>query len=271
LKLRILLIVLSLFLVPATAGAAWRDNPFRDPQAPCFRWPARDYDGDGVWDRVDHCVDTPRGCTVDQFGCSSDSDGDGVCDGLDLCPHTPAGKQVDEHGCEKGGRVARQPPPKPVPPPVEKPKLKPQPASPPPVPENDAERQLIQSGSIRLENVYFETGSAKLLPESETALDEAGAALEKYPGLGIEIQGHTDTRGSESYNLQLSQARAEAVRTYLLYRFRIPPGNLIAKGYGESQPETRERNQEELLRNRRVVLKVLKPGALPKGIQIQKK
>ena len=55
-----------------------------DPQAPCYRWPAVDWDGDGVFDRIDYCNDTPRGCTVDRFGCSSDSDHDGVCDELGL-------------------------------------------------------------------------------------------------------------------------------------------------------------------------------------------
>jgi hypothetical protein len=62
-----------------------------DPGAPCYRWPAVDMDGDGVFDRVDHCVSTPPGCTVDAYGCEHDEDADGVCDGVDQCPNTPAG------------------------------------------------------------------------------------------------------------------------------------------------------------------------------------
>jgi OOP family OmpA-OmpF porin len=59
----------------------------------------RDTDGDGVSDRKDGCPDTPRGCKVDEKGCSLDADGDGVCDGLDQCPSTPKGCKVDAKGC----------------------------------------------------------------------------------------------------------------------------------------------------------------------------
>ena len=51
-------------------------NPYVDPKAPCFRWPATDMDGDGVFDRLDRCVSTPKGCVVDAHGCSTDQDGE---------------------------------------------------------------------------------------------------------------------------------------------------------------------------------------------------
>ena len=73
------------------------------------------------------------------------------------------------------------------------------------------------------------------------------------------MQGHTDTRGAAAYNMKLSQERAESVRQYLIDNYNIPPDHITAKGYGETQPETKERNQEELLRNRRVMLRVLNP------------
>jgi OOP family OmpA-OmpF porin len=244
----------ALFLIlPGAALAQPAGLAHVDPKAPCFRWPAVDTDGDGVFDRVDHCVSTKKGCVVDQYGCSSDGDRDGVCDGLDRCPNTPAGAPVDEWGCSPGTAAPEPPPSPPV----------------PAKPRSEAERQLVERGSIRLENIYFETGSAELLSESEASLREAGEALERFPDLKIEVQGHTDTRGKARYNQNLSQARAEAVRAFLLGHFKLASENLVAKGYGENDPETKERNDEELLRNRRVVLRVLNPEALPKNVKVK--
>jgi OOP family OmpA-OmpF porin len=244
--------------------------PYVDPGAPCYRWPATDFDGDGVFDRVDRCNDTPRGCTVDQWGCQSDSDGDGVCDGVDRCPGTAAGMEVDEDGCASNQRATGQVQPPPAEPPreVEKPKPAPMPAG---KPVSESERQLIESGRIRLENVYFETNSAVLLPESEASLREAGEALEKFPDLRIEVEGHTDTRGSSAHNQRLSQERAGTVRSWLLDHYQLRAENLVARGYGEDRPETKERNDEELLRNRRVVLTVTNPEALPRGVKVENK
>lgn len=238
-----------------------------DPAAPCFRWPAVDMDGDGVFDRVDHCVNTPKGCTVDAFGCETDADGDGVCDGLDRCPGTPPGMKVDKDGCaesQRSGGAVVPPTPK-VP---ERGKPEPVKAA---EPANEVERQLIETGRIRLENVYFETANSRLLPESEETLREVGRTLEKFPDLKVEIEGHTDTRGWAQYNLRLSQARAEAVRSFLLEYFKLKHDNYVAAGYGETRPETAERNDEELLRNRRVVLRVLNPDVLPKGVKVERK
>lgn len=256
-------------LTPVAAHAAWKDNPYRDHSRPAYRWPAVDYDKDGVWDHVDNCPGTKSGCSVDTWGCSSDTDGDGVCDGVDQCSNTPKGMKVDEKGCHEGaGAMRRTESEPPTAKEVEKPTPKPMPVAPP---QTESERQLIATGRIRLENVYFETASAKLLPESEAALDEAGQALEKFPYLKIEVEGHTDTRGSEAYNQKLSQARAESVRDYLLAKFQLSAANYTAKGYGESRPETQERNEEELLRNRRVVLTVMNPDELPKGVKVEHK
>ena len=220
-----------------------------------------DVDRDGVSDRYDRCPDTPRGCKVDDYGCPWDKDQDGVCDGLDRCPGTLRGARVDAHGCSpdqlgSGGT----PPPEPAetPPP------------PPPAPKrSEVEKKLIAVGEIRLENVYFESNSATLLSESETTLNEAGRALEHFRDLRIEVQGHTDTRGASAYNRQLSEARARSVRKYLLDHFHLSPGNFIARGYGESQPEAKEKNEEDRQRNRRVVLKALNPDVLPKGVELK--
>jgi OOP family OmpA-OmpF porin len=255
-------------LAIASSAHASSANPYVDPGAPCYVWPAGDWDGDGVFDRLDRCPNTPKGCIVDKYGCPMDSDGDGVFDGLDQCPDTPRGMKVDAHGCSEGAQSMKTP----TPPPAERP-VEPPPAQvvPPTPPVSEVERKLIEGGRIRLENVYFETGSAKLLPESETSLNEVGGVLEKFRDLQIEVEGHTDTRGRAAYNMKLSQERAESVRRYLLDHFQLAPANLQAVGYGETRPETKERNEEELLRNRRVVLRVLNPEALPRGVEVEKK
>ena len=208
---RTILFLILLLAVPTPIHAAPPAVARIDPQAPSYRWPAVDWDGDGVFDRVDHCNDTPKGCTVDEYGCSVDQDRDGVCDGLDRCPGSVAGMEVDEHGCAANQRaMGRVQPPTPEPPrEIEQPAPRPEP---PAKPVSESERQLVESGRIRLENVYFETDSAELLPESEASLREAGEALEKFPSLRIEVEGHTDTRGTRQHNQRLSQGRAGTVR-----------------------------------------------------------
>jgi len=236
-----------------------------DRKAPCFRWPAVDLDGDGVPDRIDRCDNTPKGAVVDEWGCPIDTDHDGVYDGLDKCPDTPPGEKVDKNGCSDSQLSAMSQhatEPAPTPPPAPEP-------PPPPAPVSETERQLVEGGKIRLENVYFETASAKLLPESETTLNEVGSVLEKFVDLKLEVQGHSDSRGPAAYNLKLSQARAESVRQYLLDHFHLRSENLVAKGYGETQLEVKERNDEDRQRNRRVVIKVLNPEDLPKGVKVE--
>lgn len=259
--------LVALTLVPSFALAAPPSGMQRvDPNAPCFRWPAVDMDEDGVFDRVDHCVGTPKGCTIDAWGCQSDTDRDGICDGLDRCPNTPEGMKVDENGCHEGASSMLNTQGTASPKSTELPPAMNPSAS---GSVDPVERELVERGRIRLENVYFETGSAKLLPESEATLRTVGRTLEKFIALEFEIEGHTDTRGSGPYNMRLSHARAGSVRTFLLDNFHLTPTNYTAKGYGETQPETEERNDEELLRNRRVVLRVLNPESLPKGVKVE--
>ncbi len=214
-----------------------------------------DSDGDGVPDVDDRCPDTPRGCAVDKYGCALDQDDDGVCDTFDKCPNTPRGERVNADGCSESQLAAmrRSEEPAPVPAPA----------------PSRAERELRERGEIRLENVYFESNSARLTSESAGALDEAGAALARYPELRIEVEGHTDARGAAAYNMRLSQRRAESVRTYLIDHFKLDPAHVTAKGYGEEHASA-GRTPEDLQHDRRVVLRVLNPGALPKNVEIQR-
>lgn len=122
-----------------------------------------------------------------------------------------------------------------------------------------------RKGSITLEGVTFEYNSARLKPESRTALDSVAADLKKYPRLQIELQGHTDDKGSDAYNLKLSQQRADSVRTYLLDQ-GVPSGQLTAKGYGETQPIEDNSTDAGRARNRRVVMYVLDN---PSDVQVE--
>lgn len=117
-----------------------------------------------------------------------------------------------------------------------------------------------RQGSITLEGVGFEVNSDRLTQESRAILDGIAADLKKYPGLTVELQGHTDSTGSDSYNLNLSQRRAESVRAYLIEQ-GVSASQLTAKGYGETQPIADNTTAEGRAQNRRVVMKVLSnPG-----------
>jgi OOP family OmpA-OmpF porin len=115
-------------------------------------------------------------------------------------------------------------------------------------------------GSITLEGVNFEHNSADLTLASHAALDAIADGLKKHPRLKIELQGHTDSTGSPPYNLKLSQRRAESVRTYLLQQ-GVNGEQLVAKGYGQTQPVASNKTAEGRAKNRRVVMYVLSnPG-----------
>ncbi len=235
-----------------------------DRAAPDFTWPATDWDGDGVHDRLDRCNNTSKGCMVDSYGCGSDFDDDGVCDGVDQCNDTQPGTKVDKHGCPVGKKgYSTQPS-------AQKAPVSPQPAKPAQDDTPDeVQKQLTAKGTIRLENVYFEPNSAKLTPDSEEALRKVGRSLEKYPDLRFEIEGHTDSKGAANVNQRLSEQRAHSVREFLIYNFKLTPSNYTARGYGETRLENDERNDEERMRNRRVEMRLLNPDALPSGVKVK--
>jgi OOP family OmpA-OmpF porin len=202
----------------------------------------QDDDGDGVTNDIDKCPGTPAGAKVDASGCEIDSDGDGVGDGRDQCPNTPPGAKVDERGCELDtdgdGVVDSQ-------------------DKCPDTPKGD---RVDAAGcsfkeEIKLPGVVFETGSADLKPESLPVLEGAIATLKRYPELEIEVAGHTDSRGSDAFNLDLSARRAESVLTYL--RDGGVPNALKSRGYGERQPIAANNTDDGRQQNRRVVLRVL--------------
>jgi len=88
---------------------------------------------------------------------------------------------------------------------------------------------------LRMERFHFDSGSTRITPQIATVLDQAAESLKKFPDLRIQIEAHTDSRGSASRNLQLSQARAEAIRDYLVSQGVSPETFQGVTGYGEQQ------------------------------------
>ena len=85
-------------------------------------------------------------------------------------------------------------------------------------------------------SVFFATGKATILPQSFPLLNAVALTLKGNPEITlIEVQGHTDDRGEDGYNMELSNDRANAVRTFLIDK-GITTGRLRAKGYGETAP-----------------------------------
>jgi outer membrane protein OmpA-like peptidoglycan-associated protein len=119
--------------------------------------------------------------------------------------------------------------------------------------------ELVKKGTeITFRNIYFDLNKATLKPEAEPALREICTFLKENPDVIVEIQGHTDERGSATYNLRLSQARAQSVVDWLVNNGCSESGRLVAKGYGESMSVVRNAKTEaEHALNRRVVVKVL--------------
>jgi OOP family OmpA-OmpF porin len=177
----------------------------------------RDSDGDGIIDSVDKCSGTAQGTIVDAAGCPPprDTDADGVMDPEDKCPGTAGGERVDSTGC--------------------------------PALFAGAERTLV------LEGVSFETGRTALTAQARGALDRLVVSLKAHPGQRVEVAGYTDNRGTSGANLRLSQARADAVRGYLIER-GVPPEQVVARGYGADDPVDTNATAVGRSKNRRVEL-----------------
>ena len=178
-----------------------------------------DSDGDGIWDHLDQCPNTPKGVKVDEKGCPIpepkpiptaapgplDSDGDGVTDDKDQCKATPKGAKVDERGCWV------------------------------------------------ISDVRFDFNKADIKTQYHPALDEVVAVMKNNPMLNILIEGHTDNVGSEKYNQGLSERRAQSVKKYLGAK-GVNSVRMNAMGYGESRPIAANETEEGRAKNRRVQL-----------------
>ncbi len=91
-----------------------------------------------------------------------------------------------------------------------------------------------QRNTTIMENILFEFNKAELQPQSQLTLDKVVLALKNNEQLSIELSAHSDSKGSDSYNLILSERRANSAKNYIISK-GIDANRIIAKGYGESK------------------------------------
>jgi outer membrane protein OmpA-like peptidoglycan-associated protein len=185
-----------------------------------------DRDGDGIIDAEDACPDVKGVKTNDPKtnGCPppKDTDGDGIIDPEDACPNEKGPRTDDPktNGCPQKVRVT--------------------------------EKEIFI-----LEQVQFDTNKATIKPVSDPLLDEVAGVLKEHPEITrIEVQGHTDNRGSRGLNKALSQNRADAVMKALNKR-GIEAGRMSAKGYGPDVPIADNKTDEGRQKNRRVQFNIV--------------
>lgn len=169
-------------------------------------------------------VDDDDGIVDKHDGCpEGDNDADGVADREDRCPEEPETKNGfrDKDGCPD---------------------------------EIPAE---VQRFTGVIDGITFETHKAVIRPASTTVLQEALTVLEGYPDVRLEISGHTDDVGDDRLNLDLSQSRADAVRTWFVAH-GIDAERLRAVGYGELRPRAENTTDAGRAENRRVEFRPMK-------------
>jgi outer membrane protein OmpA-like peptidoglycan-associated protein len=109
---------------------------------------------------------------------------------------------------------------------------------------------------IAFSSVEFENGKANILEIMHSDLNKLGNFLVDHPGLAVTISGHTDSAGKEESNLKLSQARADAIKTYLIETFMIDLNRIVAIGYGSARPAAQELTDDHRQLNRRVEFEI---------------
>ncbi|MDH3197041.1 MAG: OmpA family protein [Candidatus Krumholzibacteria bacterium] len=214
--------------------------------------PDLDNDQDGIPDAQDRCPDEPEDFDGDQDtdGCPDlvkDSDGDGIADDLDRCPLQAEdidGFQ-DDDGCPDLDNDLDG-----IPDDVDNCPNSPETFNGYQDEDGCPDEQPIEEKFV-LRGVNFESGSAALTPDSYAVLDHVVRSLQAYPEVRVEIRGHTDSQGPASFNVELSQRRAESVKQYLI-NSGIDPTRLVSKGVGEEEPVASNANPEGRAQNRRI-------------------
>lgn len=102
---------------------------------------------------------------------------------------------------------------------------------------------MIELKKIKVDPIYFEYNKWDITPQAETELNKILFAMEKFPNVKIKIESHTDARGSDSYNLKLSDNRAKSTMDYLISQGVDPNRIESATGYGETRLKNKCRNR----------------------------
>jgi outer membrane protein OmpA-like peptidoglycan-associated protein len=193
--------------------------------------PDPDNDGDGILDKDDKCPLDPEDMDrwQDTDGCpEDDNDGDGIKDDADECPNDAEVKNgfEDEDGC----------------------------------PDEANKKKLVVVKREKIEindKIFFAYDSDRILPRSYDLLDNVAQVINEHTEIpAIFIEGHTDSDGSDSYNLDLSDRRAKSVRRYLIDK-GVDAGRLEAKGFGETKPIAPNDTEEGKAQNRRVEFRIV--------------
>lgn len=177
-----------------------------------------DKDSDGVPDHLDSCPQIPG---IAKFRGCPDRDGDGIPDKDDACPDTPGIAKFK--GC--------------------------------PDPAEGQKKELDSTIAFRAQSIFFKTAKFDILPSSHAILDEIAEIVKANPEMVFLIEGHTDIKGGELYNLELSKNRANAVKEYLVSK-GVGRGLVEAVGFGMKYPIADNRNETGRAKNRRVDITV---------------
>ncbi|WP_250631019.1 OmpA family protein [Rhodoflexus caldus] len=116
---------------------------------------------------------------------------------------------------------------------------------------------LEEGQAVRLNNVFFEQGTATLLPDSFTELRRLIHLMNEYPLMEIRLEGHTDVEGNPMLNMQLSKERVQSIRQYLV-KEGIAENRITTEAFGSTRPLTRSRDEASKRLNRRVEFRILK-------------
>jgi outer membrane protein OmpA-like peptidoglycan-associated protein len=187
-----------------------------------------DQDGDGILDRVDQCPKRPedKDGFQDTDGCPDlDNDQDRIMDVDDQCPLEPEDYDNDEDtdGCP-----------------------------------DIYKRIVIKDDRIELKQmIYFATNKDRILSKSYPLLNEVAQALVDFSKINVSIEGHTDSRGNDRYNLDLSKRRAASVRRYLIAQ-GVDGSRMKSQGFGETKPIDDNRTKAGRAANRRVEFLITK-------------
>jgi OOP family OmpA-OmpF porin len=119
-----------------------------------------------------------------------------------------------------------------------------------------ASEQGVLDSALRGRIIEFETGKATLTDAGRALLDEMSAALLKLKDQKVVLIGHTDNAGARASNLSLSQARAEAVKAYMIQK-GVKADSMTASGEGPDRPVGDNRSADGRARNRRIEFKVV--------------